>query len=798
MVPDLNSRRPPSEEMDRAITLRELGRALRSGAGWVAGFTALAIAAAVAVTIGMRPVYESETLLQFENTESSSSLLGQLSPLSQLGLGSLAGDDDLETQLGVLESRLIAQAVVDSLDLHVQLVAPRIARDSVLRVLAAPQQDFGARYVLTLREDGSYAARVDESERPVAVAATVSVGAPFRLGPATVELLPVAGPRPEQIVVQVQPFIEAVQALQDEITVSPARGATRLVELSYRSPDRVLSAAVPNAIAAVYSDYQFRTSTGDTRQKVQVLRDQVALYARQLRAAEEQLRGYRESAQVIEPETQVSEQVRRLSTVLAERDGRQIERASLQRLLEEVRAGRTRGGASDVHRRLAAFPTFVTNASVQGILQSLIELENERAEMLVLRRPESRDVQGIDARIAELEQQLYNFGTDYLRGLDDQIASANSFLTGFEAELATVPAREVGYVRLMRETELLNEIYTYLQTRLKEAEISEATELGKVRVIDSALSPRHPVSPKPLINVVLAGFIGLTLGTAVAVGRRLTDSRVQGAEEVEAAAGVPVLEVIPAHGNGNGRGGGRLPWRGGVATANGEAGSLAWSGSSPEQYESLLVSLFGAARPRFPAVLLVSSTTANDGRSATVLNLGAALARRGARTVLVDADLRNGSLHRLTGSVAGPGLVEVLRGEVSLESALRPVALPGLPAGSLVLLARGGDRPHAPSDLIGGDELRELLKRLRSEFGAVVVDAPPVNQASDALLLRPLADAMLLVAETGATEKQALYDASRRLRHLEVQGIVLNAPATRGRRLANIRIAPLQERASRS
>jgi tyrosine-protein kinase Etk/Wzc len=535
----------------------------------------------------------------------------------------------------------------------------------------------------------------------------------------------------------------------------------------------LLAAAVPNTVASSFAGYENRTSDSETRNQVRVLREQVSQYELELHAAEERLRSYRERANIIEPKTQAAEEIRRLSTMQGEVDAQIVSRDALSRLLSQLEASDGGDEAAESYRRLAAFPPFVTNTGVQNILQSLITLEDKRSEAAVLRTAQSPDVKAFDERVSALDAQLHQFAASYLRGLETQIDIANSQLAASHADLSTLPAREVEFVRLTREAELLNQVYTYLQTQLKQAEIREATELGKVHVVDVARLPHRPVSPRPMINVILATVMGLMLGGAVAMGKRLADPRVRAASDAEAASGVPVLEVIPgARRNRTGRR---------SRSSQSWAGAAEMGVKATDAYQSLWFSLVSGTHERLPSVLVVSSTLGDDGKSLTAAGLAATLAAQGLRTLLVDADLRHGTLHDLLDAPNRLGLLQLLRGEAPLEEVIRGATGPG--GVEIQFLSSGGTTPN-PVELLSSPAMDQLLQELRDRFEVIILDTPPLNQVRDGIVLRALADDMILVAQAGSTHKHELSAAAQRLRHLNLpaRGLVLNEPTGDRRR----------------
>ena len=202
-----------------------------------------------------------------------------------------------------------------------------------------------------------------------------------------------------------------------------------------------------------------------------------------------------------------------------------MEQSSLSQLLAliEERAGGE--GTSDIdpraYRQLATFPTLISNQAIQDLLMGLLELENERSALLILRQEENLDVRQLTDRIRELEAQLFQVGTNYLESLDNHLASVDESLENISGELEEFPEREMEYLRRFRDRLILGEALTLLEGQLRIAEVQDAIRDEGVRVVDiGVVAPEdEPEFPRPLVNLLLAIILGLALGLGAALVR---------------------------------------------------------------------------------------------------------------------------------------------------------------------------------------------------------------------------------------------------------------------------------------
>jgi capsular exopolysaccharide synthesis family protein len=295
-----------------------------------------------------------------------------------------------------------------------------------------------------------------------------------------------------------------------------------------------------------------------------------------------------------------------------------------------------------------------------------------------------------------------------------------------------------------------------------------------VSVVDQAVTPTAASGPARLRIVVVAAIFGALLGLGIVLARETLDDRVKTLVQAERQSRLPSLGAVPAM----------------TTTPRGPRTSLldhldAPSRATPVQaivlpkhppsavtdaYRTIRTSLL-LARPGAPArTVLVASALDGDGKTTTAINLAAAFAQLDASVLVVDADLRRPSCHGLLGVPGAPGLSEVLCGRADLKQVLRPV--PGHP----LRLLPAGDTPPNPTELLGSDEMRELLTALAGQFDYVFVDSPAARGMADALVLSTLVDGVVVVARHEHTPRRLLAAVCDRFAYARAPmlGLVLN------------------------
>jgi len=288
------------------------------------------------------------------------------------------------------------------------------------------------------------------------------------------------------------------------------------------------------------------------------------------------------------------------------------------------------------------------------------------------------------------------------------------------------------------------------------ADLESGAAVTNLTVVAGPTNDPGPVSPRVPLNLAVGALLGLALGIAIPVARRLSDKSLRTAQEVEEATGLPVLARIPLSGVA------RPPARildQSRGTLLDEAGRRLRT--NIDHYPAL-----GTA-----GVVAVTSAGSGEGRTTVALMLARAWAEAGEPVLLVEAGLRSPRLASELGLGTATGLSDVLAGRLPLEQAIQHTAVEGLHA------LGAGTVPPNPTELLGGRALTAVLDELRGSYARVVLDAPAMEPFSDAAVIAAAADCTVLVVRHRNVTREVLRAALRNLELVNgtVAGAVLNA-----------------------
>lgn len=549
---------------------------------------------------------------------------------------------------------------------------------------------------------------------------------------------------------------------------------TDIITVQFRAKDPALAAEVVNAIVSSYAERNFRSSYDSATQVSTWLSAQMEDLKLKANQAQEKLAALQKKRGLIgadETDNIVTDKLKDLNE--------QLTSAEADRIVKEARYRIAGSGNPELIASAIPEPTLQVLRSQQAQLRvDYAKLSTKFGEGYPKLAELGNQMAQVDGAITEeLKNLTLRYKNDYTAS-----ASAEKMLRGkFEQQKQKAYELSEGaaqYAILKHEVENSQDLYQTLQLKLKQAGIVAGLASANIGVVEAGQVPSEPVDPKPLRDIPLGAGGGLALGVLTALVLEVLDSTVRDGDEAQRFSGLAVLAEIPQmHVMDTAREGNAwaIPMlRRRLHRASEPALRLVAHreplSPASESYRSLRTSLL-ASRPERPKVVAVTSAMPCEGKSLTALNCAVVLAQHGANVLLVDADLRQPSLHTAFELPQEPGLSDLLTGISSEpEAEAKSSSLPNL---TVLTAGRGSD---CPAESLAGPAMAARIAGWRARFDYVVLDTPPVSLFTDAVELGRQADAVLLVARYGVTTKYALGHTIEVLRrgNAEPAGIVLN------------------------
>jgi polysaccharide biosynthesis transport protein len=567
------------------------------------------------------------------------------------------------------------------------------------------------------------------------------------------------------------------------IEVKPTAG-TRIVSILCDSIDPKMAAEYGNALANEYIDANLQAQWDAINHAREWLAQQLDETRKKLQASEDQLLTYGQASNLMftnDKESVEQDKLKQIQEALSDAQNRRIESQSSYRIASSTAPN--------------AVPQVLDNTRLSEYQAQLADLRRQLAELNAQYTPEHPKVKRIQAQIDQLETTFTKERDNVLARIRNEYQSAlmreNLLASAYQQQARVVSdqtQKSINYNILQRDVETNRELYDTLLQKAREADIATALRGGNVRIIDPAVLPTSPVSPKFLSNILLGSFSGLMIGAAFVFVREHIDRSFKSPGESSHHLNLPELGVIPER---------NLLPQGGLArpsflsklspvsqvkseSPNEDDEFSAWQDrTSPimaESFRNAVTSVLHAGENGVPRVIIVTSAVRGEGKTTVVSNLGMALAETNRRVLLIDGDMRRPRLNELLNVPNDWGLSDLLReksalGDCPLETLVRTTEMPELS------VLTSGPAIKSVSSLLYSQRMLELIQRLRCEFDNILIDSPPMLDISDARVLGRLVDAAILVFRAGKTSRDAAMVVKQRLTEdgIPVLGTILNA-----------------------
>lgn len=528
----------------------------------------------------------------------------------------------------------------------------------------------------------------------------------------------------------------AAAIVQGNVAIRPIAGS-RLVDVSYSDPAPERS----QKIASAYAD-AFIASNLDKRFEANAyakafLEDQIKQLKLKLEQSEKTMLDFAEKEKIVAThqnssiaEADLGNANLALGNITSER----IRNEQLWRQVEKSNA--------------ISLPQFLSNQAIDGLRTKRNELVTSYQEMLETFKPGYPAMIQVSNKIAEIDKQL----AAEVKTIRASLKSAYESSLSQEKELKArveklrtdvldVQKRSIEYNILKREVDTNRGLYNDLLQRFKEIDVAGGVGSNNVFIVDRANLPGAPSSPKLLRAILIYLLLGSCGGFGLAYILEKLDDVIDSIEEAERVGGLATLGIIPY-----------IRTEGGAEAALEDARS-----ALSEAYRSLCTSLQFSTARGMPKSLLITSADAAEGKSVTSLAITQHFSRLGLKVLLVDADMRNPSLHKMLRADNTVGLSSYLAGACNPPDAIQKTDI-----SNLAFLPSGPLPPNA-ADLLSSPRLMSMLTLSLQVFDLIVIDGPPVLGIADAPLLSNAAEATVFVIGAGIARAGSVRGALKRL-----------------------------------
>ena len=523
----------------------------------------------------------------------------------------------------------------------------------------------------------------------------------------------------------------------ENLTVKPISNS-QLLNIAYDSSDPKLAANISNAIAKTFVRQNLERRFDTASSYKTYVTDNIEVTRKSLEEAEQRLNVYAKENNIVQGS-----------------DGESTNTHTLKKQAEELVLAEKEKIEAE-----AAYEIYKNDPSTDpaSIINSpyILSLKKAAARLDTkyrsIRNKRSRSARNLKKEIESLRNQIATEAESIKLSLKSKFLESEQKekmlrlqLNKLKANALNQQSKNTKYNRLLREVEINQLAYNKQLEQLMAVNVASNVGTNNISIIDKANPPTRKFKPSLKTNLLFGLLLGLLLGMGIAFLREFIDDTIKDTQLLEKISGLPVLTQLPE-----------------IKTKSSKEVALQAAikprSALSESIRSLRTSLRFSTRNGAPQSIFITSSAPGEGKTSIAVNLAIAYAQSGSRVLLIDADLRNPSVHKLlevdnlkglTNYLADP---QAVNSEISHSCMIKNLQV--IPSGPI---------PPDPVELLSGNKMIELLNTASKSYDYIIIDGPPVLGLADALVISNLSDATIVAVEAGKTRKTKMLDALKRL-----------------------------------
>lgn len=576
------------------------------------------------------------------------------------------------------------------------------------------------------------------------------------------------GAEQEKLTPEQQARIETYAGvIANGLSVEPIEG-TNLVTIKFIHTNPEMAMRVANTVADVFiANDKRQMSSGSEKRKVDLAKS-IAELQDAIKSLEDRRIAYQQSHNL----------------PLREEKGQDLKASRLellsQQLLTAENDRKTLQAAYDAARSSKdtySIPEVQTDKAVQEGLHRISDLEEQRSKLLTRYKEDWPEVKAVTQQLAQARESTDRAARAVVTGLksrlDAAVAKQGQLQQAYANENNDANQQGIAETELSSlEQELATnkQLYNTLIQEQRTFAISTTNPTENIRVATRAQAPTAPIGPNRARNIIIALLVSFLAGIGLAFLLDYIDDSLKNTDDITRYLNLPTLALIPYM-----RG-----ERAFLRARNGNRDSepstaltLLEDARSPvaEAYRHLRTSLLFSSAGRPPKTILITSGQPMEGKTTTAVNTALSLAQTGAEVLIVDCDLRRPRIHHYLELENLYGVTNFLSGERDLPSLVQTYGR----LHNLKVITCGPIAPN-PAELLGSNEMRDLLNRLKEDYTHIIIDSPPILSFTDAAVISTLVDGVMVVALSGKSSRALVRRVKQRLADVgaRIYGIVLN------------------------
>lgn len=667
---------------------------------------------AILAVLAITPIYRAAATLMIEQKGAKVVSIEQVYGLEG------AGSEYLQTQFELLKSRALAERVVRQLNLTTH-------------------------------------AEFDPRQQPEPLIDIKGLLANFDFNKVVPATMPGDLEDPEALT-EAEIFDQVTRSFMERVTIAP-QGKSQLVQVQVEMADAQTAAIAANALANGFIESQLEATMEMSMTATNWMNSRLGELRTKLKDSEDRLQAFREAENLVDVDGVTTISAAELSLTGDRMIDARRQRAEAESQYRQVQA--MRGGG---WQRLATIPAVLGHPLIQQFKTEQAKAQAKVEELSKRYGPRHPAMTAARSELSAAEGSLKGQVEQIVAGIERNyqlaIANENSLRASFDAnksQIQDISRKEFQLRELQREVDGNRALYDTFMTRLKETAATADLETANARVVDPATVPTEPVKPKKALIVAFAALLALFAGVGLTLLLDALNNTFKSTEEIESRLNIPVLGILPQL----------------KIQEHSELARMFTTDKEKSFSESIRtirtgVVLSGMDHPH--KVMVITSSIPGEGKSTVSANLAFALGQM-ERVLLIDADLRRPTLAKsFEFPVGTPGLANLIAGTARLEECIQQV--------DGIDMICAGTVPPNPLELLSSPRFAKAVEVLKNKYDRIIIDSPPTQAVSDAIVLSTFADSLLYVVKSASTHIPLVEKGVGQLlqNNAPVKGIVLN------------------------
>jgi tyrosine-protein kinase Etk/Wzc len=520
------------------------------------------------------------------------------------------------------------------------------------------------------------------------------------------------------------------QQYLEKLIAVPVNIKSSLIKVSFQGKNQRLTIDFLNKYLQAYLDENLSKKNNFAVNTINFIESQISEISDSLLISESKLKDFRSANQVMDLSYQGRQAIEQMTKIESERSGLQVQERYYNYILDYFNKNQ------DIAGLAPPSAANVVDPIMNQLIMDLLALNAQKSAIASNNAQKNLFIGQIENKIKLQQQAIIENVTNNLNTLNLTQNELNYRAEKLSREIAKLPRTELNMVSMQRKFNLSSELYTFLLQKRSEAAITMASNYPDYEVLEPAREISSVVvSPKTLFNLMIAFFLAFMIPTTFVILKSFFNEKITRTYDLERLLNRPALSVIYSN-----------PYKTEAVVSEMPGSSIA------ESFRNLRSSLFLRFHSHPLKVIMITSSSPQDGKSFVSFNLAASIASVGYKTIILDCDLRRPTLHEKFKIENSAGLSTYMIHRSGIDDIIQKTDVPNLsfiPSGPIL---------PGSAELIESGSLDELINYLKNTYEYIIIDTTPAGLVADASLMMKYASINLVVCRNNHTRKDVFKD----------------------------------------